>query len=63
MGKSLQVCEKLCPPIVKLFQNNVSHCKIVKTVTISSSTAHNVIKSSKNLEKMLHTWDRDRKCQ
>ena len=44
MGRGLSICERLRLLIVGKFQNNIPQCKIAKTLKISSSTVHNIIK-------------------
>ena len=44
MGRGSPICERLRLLIVEKFQNNIPQCKIAKTLKISSSTVHNIIK-------------------
>ena len=44
MGRGSPICERLHLLIVEKFQNNIPQCKIAKTLKISSSTVHNIIK-------------------
>ena len=43
MGKGSEVSQKLLLQIVEQFQNNVPQHKVAKTLSIPSSTVHNII--------------------
>ncbi len=38
------ICERICKKIVEYFKNNVPQRQIAKSLQISSSTVHNIIK-------------------
>ncbi len=44
MGRGSPICERVRKKIVEYFKNNVPQCQIAKTLQISSSTVHNIIK-------------------
>ncbi len=44
MGRGSPICERVLKKIVEYFKNNVHQCQIAKTLQISSSTVHNIIK-------------------
>ncbi len=44
MGRGSPICERMRKNIVEYFRNNVPQCQIPKTLKISSSTVHNIIK-------------------
>lgn len=48
----------MCLQIVEQFQNDV--CQIVRTLKISSSAVHDVMKDSGNLKKSLCAKDKDK---
>ncbi len=45
MGRGAPICERVRKKIVEYFKNNVLQPHITKTLQISSSTVHNIIKS------------------
>ncbi len=44
MGRGSPICERVRKKIVEYFKNNIPQCQIAKTLQISSSTVHNIIK-------------------
>ncbi len=44
MGRGSPICERVRKKIVEYFKNNIPQCQISKTLQISSSTEHNIIK-------------------
>ncbi len=47
MGRGSPICERVCKKIVEYFKNNVPQYQIAKSLQISSSTVHNIIKRFK----------------
>ncbi len=47
MGRGSPICERVSKKIVEYFKNTVPRCQIAKTLQISSSTVHNIIKRFK----------------
>ncbi len=47
MGRGSPICERVRKKIVEYFKNNIPQYQIEKTLQISSSTMHNLIKRFK----------------